>query len=432
MDSNRRREVERIRQSLVRGIASAKAGEEDAARYYLGMVIDRRGEPDQLIEAYYYLSLIESDIPKKRELLENILAIQPSDARARRELAVFDGLLPREEIINPDQATESNVISQPFLPAFKHECPQCGGALHFDPASRSRTCQHCGFQEENTVDEMVPSEQSFVAGAATRRGHASPDVAQLFQCPACGTEYLYDGARYGLVCAHCDSAFSSVVPFTRDLIAPTGTYLPRISLQDSEDLIRDWAKSHNLSTAGALEKPAGIFLPAWTFDFGGIAYWSAEVYKDQEWGPIAGSKLVDANDYMVPASPHTGELLGKGLDAMQMHQAVSYSPQVTAGWLAESYTIAMVDAAVGARGNIVSLVRIGIEREIFGTFRRLSIQTREIIVESYKLVLVPAWHSHYAIKGQRFAVSVNAVTGHVQGKLPPTRWERLIHRLRGT
>ena len=53
-------------------------------------------------QANYYLSQVEDDPRQKRQFLEETLAIDMGHAAARRALAILDGKLNPDEIVNPD------------------------------------------------------------------------------------------------------------------------------------------------------------------------------------------------------------------------------------------------------------------------------------------------------------------------------------------
>ena len=101
-----------VREFLVRGIAAAKTNgikDIDEARYYLNRAANASDATfEQRAKAWLWLSQIEDDPVKKRDCLENVLAIDPSDPLARRGLAILDGRLKTEDQVDP---------SQPIAPA---------------------------------------------------------------------------------------------------------------------------------------------------------------------------------------------------------------------------------------------------------------------------------------------------------------------------
>ena len=129
-----------IRDLLVRGKAAAKAGDMEEARFYLRWVLRSEGlTEERKIEALFWLSESLDDPVEKRDCLETILAYKPYHPQARRKLAILDGKLSPDEIVNPEK----------FGPAIDRGpslCPECGGALVFSADGDSRHCERCGWE----------------------------------------------------------------------------------------------------------------------------------------------------------------------------------------------------------------------------------------------------------------------------------------------
>src|SRR4030042_1748829 len=91
------------RDLLRTGIIEAKAGSKDSARRYLDRAIYMAGTHDVLAEAWFWMSEVTEDAGDKRKALENCLSHDLRHARARRALAILDGKLKADEVVNPDQ-----------------------------------------------------------------------------------------------------------------------------------------------------------------------------------------------------------------------------------------------------------------------------------------------------------------------------------------
>src|SRR5512138_2230507 len=91
------------RELLRTGIIEAKAGNRDTARRYLDRAIYMAGSHDVIAEAWFWMSEVLADHGEKRKALENCLSHDIRHARARRSLAILDGKLQADEIINPDR-----------------------------------------------------------------------------------------------------------------------------------------------------------------------------------------------------------------------------------------------------------------------------------------------------------------------------------------
>src|SRR3972149_9338210 len=121
------------------GIIEAKAGHRQAAQRYLDRAVYASQDHDVMAEAWFWMSQVVDEPAEKRQALENCLAHDLQHARARKALAILEGKLKADEIINPDQLPPAPeglraVDAQRFM------CPKCGGRVGFAPGGQSPGC----------------------------------------------------------------------------------------------------------------------------------------------------------------------------------------------------------------------------------------------------------------------------------------------------
>lgn len=124
------------------GIIEAKAGDRNVARRYLDRAIYMSGSHDVLAEAWFWMSEITDDPIEKRKDLENCLSHDLRHLRARRSLAILDGKLKPEEVINPD-LMPSAATGVRSANAQRFMCPKCGGRMAFAPDGQTLICDYC-------------------------------------------------------------------------------------------------------------------------------------------------------------------------------------------------------------------------------------------------------------------------------------------------
>jgi hypothetical protein len=95
--------IEDYSQDLLRsGIIEAKAGNRDTARRYLDRALYMSSDHDVMAEAWFWISQLTDDPIEKRKALENCLSNDLQHTRARRALAILDGRIKPDEIVDPD------------------------------------------------------------------------------------------------------------------------------------------------------------------------------------------------------------------------------------------------------------------------------------------------------------------------------------------
>jgi hypothetical protein len=123
-----------------------------------------------------WLSQVEDDPKIKRDCLENILAMDPANGPARRGLAILDGRLKPEDIIDPDKPIEPIKPAGAPQPSAvrRYACPKCGGRMAYSPDKHALVCDYCGnhLHEYQALQQgALITEQDFTAALATAKGH---------------------------------------------------------------------------------------------------------------------------------------------------------------------------------------------------------------------------------------------------------------------
>ena len=129
------------------GIIEAKSGSRETARRCLDRAIYMTSSFDVLAEAWYWMSDFCDNPSEKRKALENCLSHDLRHSRARRSLALLDGKLKADEVINPDSKPAAP-DGQRQASADRFMCPKCGGRMAFAPDGQTLVCEYCKRNQE--------------------------------------------------------------------------------------------------------------------------------------------------------------------------------------------------------------------------------------------------------------------------------------------
>lgn len=395
------------------GITCFKSGDFVTARHYLERALESSDDYQTRAGAYFYLSELTDDPKAKRNYLEEVLAIDMTNAVARRNLAVLDGKLKVEEIVDPDRmpASAAGIVN---ASADRFTCPKCGGRMVYAPDGVALVCEYCQ-RTQSLMNGKIANEQDFFVAMASGKGHRKPVSMQTFKCQGCGAEFILGSQEISATCAYCGSVH--VVCQSRELAAPDSILPLAFDQREAARRLVAWVESHQIEPEGKVEIPHAIYLPVWTFDIVGNIPWSGHVYKNKRLVPVSGDEVLSFNDIVIPASHKLSALLGEVLSEFNFSAGAPYDPRFLAGWLAEVYETAMSDASLEARKKAVEEVRSTIHA-MHGTVQGLNYTSTAIAVDSFKLVLVPIWVTEYKSGSASYRVVINGVTGAVHGETP--------------
>lgn len=408
------------------GIIEAKSGSRDTARRYLDRAIYMAGSHDVLSEAWFWMGEVLDDPAEKRKALENCLSHDLHHARARRALAILDGKLKTADVINPDKLPTPPTGAREAQ-ADRFMCPKCGGRMAFSPDGSALVCDYCTRQHALGLGARDEAEKDFIVAMATMKGHGKPLQEQAFHCNGCGAEFILPPSQLSANCAYCDSPHVVNLENAKDLLAPDAILPHAFDQKQATRLLINWVESHNIQPEKQVDLPRGLYLPLWTFDIGGEINYSGEMVQ-YEYNVFTGErerkviKIEDnypvmVNDLPLPASRKLSAVFMKLIPSFDLTRLKPYDPRFLASWLAEVYDVPMADASLDARSRAFKDIKRRMPHLLNG-INILRASSAGIMIESFKLALLPVWMTELPFGGRDHLILINGQSGIVASDLP--------------
>src|SRR5215208_3939573 len=413
------------------GIIDAKTGDRESARRYLDRAVYISNDHDVLAEAWFWMSEVLDDKGEKYKALENCLAHDLQHARARRSLAILDGKLKADEIINPDQL--------PLAPAGLHAanadrfmCPKCGGRMGFAPDGQSLQCEYCSRNQRfSAAPPGSAREKDFLIAMATARGHGKPLDQQVFHCEGCGGEFILPPSQISSTCVYCGSPHVVNWESEEQLLAPDGI-IPHAFDQDrAGTILIEWIKSNGIQAGSRVDLPRGVYLPLWTFDLGGGIDYVGETiddsqlqlnYRNPKKIRVSDCYPVQVNDIPIPASRKLSAVFLRLLPTFELRGVKPYDPRYLVNFPAELYDIPMAEASLDARAQTLSRYKDDLPN-LLTPVQLTSTSSAKMTVDSFRLNLLPVWMTELHFGGREHLVLVNGQNGTVASDLPEKKKE---------
>lgn len=365
------------REWLSLGLAAAQSGnarDYEEAEYYLEWVLRSHPEPEQEVLAWYWLSRITADGARKRDCLENVLAIRPSFPDARRDLAIMDGRLKPDAMRSNALVSGAGVTlaeNGTVAPAQvrRFPCPKCGATVAYDPGYEIVRCQFCGtpVSAEGTVDTAAPdnkaigdievSEQDWVAAIYTETGHAwALPQGLALKCEGCGATLTLGPAQISGRCSYCGSpqmvrvAASSMGQLREpDGVVPFATGKSGV-VQGMQNWLADLSRKlgipSDLATLATLQSGTPVYVPFWTFDIQGSIEWSGLIVDDDFAGMSAGNLdgVLNLGVAVAGLALGSGDMAARGIANFATGKAENRSHTHRTGWAVINLDDALVPA----------------------------------------------------------------------------------------
>jgi hypothetical protein len=408
------------------GIIDAKAGHRESARRYLDRAVYISQSHDVLAEAWFWMSEVLDEAAEKRRALENCLAHDLQHARARRALAILDGKLKPDEIIDPDKLPRAPAGLR-AADAERFMCPKCGGRMSFAPDGQSLLCEYCSRNQRfSAAQPGTANEKDFLIAMATARGHGKPLDQQVFHCEGCGCEFILPPNQISSTCVYCGSPHVVNWESEEELLAPEGIIPHMFDQNRAIKILIEWVESNRIKPEKQVELPRGVYLPLWTFDLGGGIDYVGETItaSDADFGDGRQQRIrvndcypVQINDLPIPASRKLSSVFLKLIPTFELRGIKPYDPRYLANWPAEVYDIPMAEASLDARSQAYALYKRDLPHRLT-PMDLISTSSSKLTIESFRLNLLPLWMTELPFGGRQHLVLINGQNGTVESDLP--------------
>ena len=408
------------------GIIDAKAGYKESARRYLDRAVYISNDHDVLAEAWFWMSEVLDEASEKRKALENCLAHDLRHVRARRSLAILDGKLKADEVINPDKlplAPEGLRLAN----AERFMCSKCGGRMSFEPDGQSLRCEYCSRNQRFSLAQPGSAhEKDFIIAMATARGHGKPLEQQVFHCEGCGCEFILPPNQISITCVYCGSPHVVNWESEEQLLAPDGIIPHAFDQKRAIQILVEWVKTNKIKPEKQMDLPRGVYLPLWTFDLGGgIDYvgettGTAEIElgdRQQRKIRVSDCYPVQINDLPIPAARKLSSVFLKLIPTFELRGIKPYDSRYLASWPAEVYDIPMAEASLDARSQGYSLYKRDLPN-LLTPMDLISTSSVKLTVESFRLNLLPIWVTEIPFDGRQHLILINGQNGIIKTDLP--------------
>jgi len=430
-----------VRLLLAQAKGAVNEGNREEAYFCLEKVLHADADDKACAEAWLWLSQIYDALEDRRVCLEQVIAHEPNNPLARRGLAILDGRLQQADIIDPNKVKPTAVPADPqSVQAAQFQCPRCAGRMNYTPDGRALVCEFCSYRQELTDATAVEAvntygigggEQDFIAVLATERGHVQPVAMRAFHCMGCGVEFVLGPAALSLTCPYCDSVYVTEAAETREIHPPQALIPFVVGLDEVKTGLRAWFKEKKVERP-RVSPIVGVYVPVWTFDVGGEVRWHGRLRRGDDWVAVSGSKQLLLDDVLVPATDKLPAALLDILHSYASEGLVAYDARYLADWPAERYQVSLAEASLRARKQVVN----GLRKRPYEVTRGeavndLTFNSSGMMVESFKLILLPVWMVHYQVAGVVYDVLVNGQNGRIVGQYPQTAVGKLASWLKG-
>ncbi len=316
-----------------------------------------------------------------------------------------------------------------------YKCPNCNGALEYNPAEDKMQCAHCGNSyfmwelDEAAVEyhENVPSqseiEEKKIDFTKEHTIYDEPEFIEckVYTCSTCGAELSVSDKEVSTYCAYCGQP--TIVYNRVDKTQKPKYIIPfKITKEDAETAIRKKLKKGFFVPKEVkkfeAERITGIYLPYFLYDV--TFYHKVKVSYGKDYSNIVEG---DCNFVQVcqDASKSVEDELSYALEPYDLTELQEFEPGYLSGFYADRFDLSgrqltntvgrkckqMFDneLAKRERGKVIDLLKCPYKFEI----------------TKMDYALMPVWFMTFRYQDIPYTMMVNGQTGKVVGTVPFAR-----------
>ena len=337
-----------------------------------------------------------------------------------------------------------------------YKCPNCNGALEYNPITDRMECGFCGEgfllaeieaaqeRKEHTYNQQTGSQQvimdgEVVSGNGKREAEAEKSVNQeaepeidffanaetmeckIYTCTSCGAELAITESEAATFCAYCGQPTVVFSRVSKEL-KPQSIVLFRIDKEQAINGIRDKLKKSHFVPKEiknfSVDKVRGIYVPYWVYDiyYYDNQYWEYKTDKTTKtYGREAECMF---KGLALDASKHLNDELSQRLEPFDVRTRKPFEAGYLSGYYADKYdydeNIMRNYAYLRAAQLFNEQVKETIPQQ--GVKLKLSFPKRSI--KNVEYTLLPVWFITFRYNYEIYTIAVNGQNGKVVGTVP--------------
>ncbi len=345
-----------------------------------------------------------------------------------------------------------------------YKCPNCNGALEYNPISDEMECAHCGsgftMQEMEagkqkaydyvteidasaaTCEKDMVSESSLETDEEEYSFYDSKERMQfkIYTCTSCGAELAVSDTEVSTYCAYCGQP-AIVYSRVSEELKPDYIIPFKITREQAIEQIRKKIKRGMLLPKSVkhfeVEKVRGIYIPYFLFD---VYYRNNQKLYIHESTKQNGKSGIMLNGYWFTgecefeklccdASSYVSDELSQCLEPFDYKELTAFNAAYLSGFYAERNNVSEKDLMNIVQKRCGEMYDARVDQELHA----ITSYTRDVRITHPKCrvlntdyVLLPVWFLTFRYRNQPYTIVMNGQSGKVIGTAPFDRKKALI------
>ncbi|MDR3344885.1 MAG: TFIIB-type zinc ribbon-containing protein [Oscillospiraceae bacterium] len=324
----------------------------------------------------------------------------------------------------------------------EYKCPNCGGAITFDPQAQELVCPYCkghfqaqALQAMDSVLSQPAQNPEWQNQPGAEWSSREQDGMNIYACKSCGGEIIGDATLAASSCPFCGNPVVMTRQFTGDLRPDLVVPFKQDKAAAIAALTRHYKGKPFLPKlfreANHLDEIKGLYVPFWLFSAHVDAQISYKATRVRSWSDT-NYDYTETSHYQVnregslafanvpcDASSKMPDDLMDSLEPFDWRDSVDFQTAYLAGFFADRYDVDSAQSTPRANARIYGSTEALFRQSVTGY--TTVVAAGQNILPSHGTVrygLLPVWLLNTRRKDKTYTFAMNGQTGKFVGDLP--------------
>jgi hypothetical protein len=297
---------------------------------------------------------------------------------------------------------------------------------------QSLSCEFCETRQllSNPLSssERVP-ESDFHVALATKRGHSQSLWSHAVTCQGCSAILILEPGQLSQTCPYCSTPYALDQVEDYEIVSPDGILPLQLTEEQAGSIFSAWLLSELPDFTSRV-----ISFNSLIFQCGPL------IWEGRYFGTARSRKTGSGFRWMVRRSSILMTYRSSPLAVYRKNcftcwisydfsKMVDFDRRYLTGIKAQNYQISAADASLHARKIALDHQRRQVLSRIDSQISSFRMDSSKMIVESFRLVLIPAGLVLYEIEDQRYQGLISGQSGAVAAQKPVPKKKSFFNRL---
>lgn len=307
------------------------------------------------------------------------------------------------------------------------KCPNCDGALEYNPSHSKMECPYCGNTFEPQAVMQAPSRVQMQAEEPQIINKVSDDTQEtmeckIYACTSCGGELVVNDVESSTFCAYCGQPTVVFSRVSREL-RPKYILPFQISKEQAVQIIREkFSKGMMVPDEiknFQVERLRGIYIPYFLYN---IYCYDFQILEGTDKNGSKRRYLREAQcEYKgipLEASYHLNDEMSKLLGYFDFRNLKPFEPAYLSGFYADRYDIDKKKADETAVKRVMNDFNRKIRYSVPAKDLHILEQHPKQEIRDQDYVLMPVWFMTFRYQNEPYTMLVNGQNGVMAGAVP--------------